>query len=317
MRFIGLLASAVFSACSLASESVVLEASLDACIDSRFNDERAPSINQSFQLSQACPALKTALSKQGSVLPTQDNIGDETSLNQLIDLQSLLRASKAAIPITTKFDFSGLKPLLAGTLIADPKPKADWWQRFKAWMASKIAQKDQEGDFNWLINFLKKIVPPQWVAELMFKGAIGLILLLALIVIASELRASGGSLKWRNRVFTRPRFGFSAAKPNITIPTLTGVHSLPLQQRPAALLKLIIYLMIERALLPPDNAGLTNRELSANLRRNKQPYSNAFDRLIMTMDPILYGGRQVDAVAMEALLHESSVLLEENYSGAN
>lgn len=315
MRFIVLIVSAVFSTCVLAAESAALEASLDACIDSRFDEERAPSINQSFQLSQACPLLKTALSKQGSALPMQEDIGDDTSLNQLMDLQSLLRASKAAVPATTKFDFPGLKPLLASTLIAGPKPKVDWWQRFKEWMEAKLAQKDQTGDIDWLIKFLEKIVPPQWVAELMFKGAIGLILLLALVVIGNELRAGGGSFKWRNRLFARPQFGSRATMPKIAIPTLAGVQSLPLQQRPAALLKLVIYTLIERAMLP-GNAGLTNRELSASLKRKEQPYGSAFEHFILTLDPILYGGRQVNAIEMEALLQESRDLLGANYSGA-
>ena len=315
MRFIVLVVGAVFSTYGLAAESVALEASLDACIDSRFDEERAPSINQSFQLSEACPLLKTALSKQGSALPMQEDIGDHTSLNQLMDLQSLLRATKGAVPVTMKFDFSGLKPLLANTLIAGPKPKVDWWQRFKAWMEAKLAQKDQSGDIDWLIKFLAKIVPPQWLAELMFKGAIGLILLLALVVIGNELRAGGGSFKWRNRLFARPQFGSRATVPKIAIPTLADVQSLPLQQRPAALLKLVIYTLVERAALP-GNAGLTNRELCASLKRKGQPYSSVFERFILTLDPILYGGRQVDAVQMEALLRESSNLLGADYSSA-
>ena len=315
MRFTVLTVSAIFSTCVLAAENVALEASLGACIESRFDEARAPSINQSFKLSQACPLLKSALSKEGKALPMQESLGDETSLNQLMDLQSLLRAAKVAVPATTQFDFSGLKPLLASTLIAGPKPKVDWWQRFNEWMQAKLAQQDQTGDMSWLIKFLEKIVPPPWLAELLFKGAIGLILLLALIVIGNELRAGGGSFKWRSRLFARPQFGFRATVPKTEIPTLDGVLSLPLQQRPAALLKLVIYVLVERALLP-GNAGLTNRELSANLKRSEQPYGSAFEHFILTLDPILYGGRQVSAIDMEALLQESRDLLGANYSGA-
>ena len=227
---------------------------------------------------------------------------EQTTPNQLQDLRALLGSYRSPPASVERFDFAALPELLARTLAVEPTPPVSWWQRFKDWLAKKLGASGKS-DYRWLTEFLKSLDPPEWLADLILRASIAVILLLALAVVVNELRAANLSswLQRRSRTQRPSRVPVANGAAGLT---WKDVANLPPGQQPAALLWLVLQELIGRGLLP-DDLSLTNREMLIRLGTAARVHEAPFAELAAAADAVLFGNRAV--VAAQLLpLHQAA-----------
>ena len=264
-------------------------------------------------LEEVCPGLARAVAE----LPEADSLSppldQQTTPNQLQDLRALLVAYRSPPASVERFDFAGLPELLARTLAVEPTPPVSWWQRFKDWVAKKL-RGSSPSDFRWLTEFLESLDPPDWLADLVLRASIAVVLLLALAVVVNELRAANLS-SWLQRRSRAQRTSHMAVTNGPAGLTWKDVASLPPGQQSAALLWLVLQELIGRGLLP-DDLSLTNREMLARLGTAARVHEAPFAELAAAADAVLFGNRAVVAAQLLPLHRAAQAIVGTVPAGA-
>ena len=257
-------------------------------------------------LEEICPGLAPALAALPAAGLLSQPLEWQTTPNQLRDLRALLGSFRTPKASVERFDFAGLPELLARTLQAEPKPPASWWQRLKDWLAQKLGG-STGSDYRWLTEFLKSLDPPEWLADLILRISVALILLLALAVVVNELRAADRR-SWLRLRSRRHRANAMPAPAGASRLTWKEVINLPPARQPAALLRLVLEELIERGLLP-DDQSLTNREMLARLGTAGRAQAAPFAELATAADSALFGNRAVVAAQLGPLHHAAQSIV--------
>ena len=239
---------------------------------------------------EVCPGLARAIAELPAAGSLSQPLDLQTTPNQLHDLRALLGSFRSPPAGVERFDFAGLPELLARTLQVEPTPPVSWWQRFKDWLAKKL-RGSGKSDYRWLTEFLKSLDPPEWLADLILRASIAVILLLALAVVVNELRAANLS-SWLQRRSRTQRISRVTVANGAAGLTWKDVANLPPGQQPAALLRLVLRELIERGLLP-DDLSLTNREMLVRLGTAARVHEAPFAELATAADAVLFGNRAV------------------------
>jgi len=253
-------------------------------------------------LEEVCPGLAQSVAALPAAGSLSQPLDLQTTPDQLRDLRALLGSFRSPPAGVERFDLAALPELLARTLEVEPEPTVSWWQRFKDWLAQKL-RGSRESDYRWLTQFLKSLDPPEWLADLMLRTSVAVILLLALAVVVNELRTANLS-SWLQRRSRMQRAGRVPAAAGAAKLAWKDVTNLPPAQQPAALLRLVLQELIERGLLP-DDQSLTNREMLARLGAAARAHAAAFAELAAAADEVLFGNRLV-AAAQLAPLHQAA-----------
>jgi hypothetical protein len=284
---------------------------LNACIASRSVAEDEEDYQNRFKLSDHCPNVISALTK----IPAKDlfdkALHDETSLDQLRDIAALFDSYHATSKDNQRLDYKGLQGLLASTLVSSPKPKTAWWHQLIEWVREWLKRKLTENgnnDVRWLIALLQWLTPSKTIVNLMFKNSIILILVLAIIVIANELRALDLRY-WRlRRKTTSLDIEATNAQARQANVSWDEVLRLPPGSQPTALLRFVIGILIERGLLP-NNHSLTNRELLKRLHAEDPTKAESFQCLMVHAESTLYGDQSVAQIEVQGLFRTAHALV--------
>jgi hypothetical protein len=240
-------------------------------------------------------------------------LDQQTTPNQLHDLRALLGSYRSSPASVERFDFAALPELLARTLEVQPTPPVSWWQRFMDWLAQKL-RGGGESDYRWLTEFLKSLDPPEWLADLILRASVAVMLLLALAVVVNELRAANLS-SWLQRRSRTQRASRVPAATGAARLAWKDVANLPPGQQPAALLRLVLQELIERGLLP-DDQSLTNREMLARLGAAARAHAAPFAELAAAADAALFGDRAVVAAQLAPLHQAAHAIVGTSPAGA-
>ncbi|MGH8731907.1 MAG: DUF4129 domain-containing protein [Burkholderiales bacterium] len=265
-------------------------------------------------LEEVCPGLAQAVAELPSAVSLSPPLDQQTTPSQLQDLRALLGSYGNPPAGVERFDFARLQELLARTLQVEPTPPVSWWQRFKDWLAQKLRGSD-ESDYRWLAEFLKSLDPPEWLADLILRASVAVILLLALSVVVNELRAANLTSWWQRRSRTQRTSRVSAATGAARL-TWKDVTNLPPGQQPAALLRLVLQELIDRGLLP-DDKSLTNSEMLARLGAAARAHAAPFAELATAADAVLFGSRAVVASQLAPLHHAAQSIVGLPTAGVN
>ncbi len=253
-------------------------------------------------LEEVCPGLAQAVAELPAAGLLSQPLDQQTTPNQLHDLRALLSAYLNPPASVERFDFAALPELLARTLEVEPSPPVSWWQRFRDWLAQKL-RRSGESDYRWLTEFLKSLDPPEWLADLILRGSVAVILLLALSVVVNELRAANLS-SWLHRPRRAQRVSLVPAANGTVKSAWKDVTDLPPGQQAVALLYLVLQELIERGFLP-DDQSLTNQEMLARLGAAARMHAAHFSELAAAADAVLFGDRAVVAAQL-APLHQAA-----------
>ncbi len=284
------------------AETAKIGRRLDRCLSAlNAGAEPAPPYRRLI-LEEVCPGLAQAVAELPAAGSLSQPLGLQTTPNQLRDLRALLSPYRSASADVELFDFAALPELLARTLQVEPTPPVSWWQRFKDWLAQKL-RSSGESDYRWLTEFLKSLDPPYWLADLILRACVAVILLLALAVVVNELRAANLS-SWLQRRSRTQRPSRVPAATGAARLAWKDVMNLPPGQQPTALLRLVLQELIDRGLLPNDHS-LTNREMLARLGVAARVHAAPFAELAAAADSVLFGNRAVVAARL-APLHRAA-----------
>jgi hypothetical protein len=249
-------------------------------------------------LEEVCPGLAQSVAKLPAAGSLSQPLDLQTTPNQLRDLRALLGSYQGSPASVERFDFAALPELLARTLQVEPTPPLSWWQRIKNWLAQKLRGSDKS-DYRWLTEFLKSLDPPEWLADIILRASVAVVLLLALAVVVNELRAANLSswLQRRNRTQRASRVPATAGASRLA---WKDVANLPPGQQSAALLRLVLQELVERGLLP-DDLSLTNGEMLVRLGASARAHAPPFGELAAAADAVLFGDRAVAAAQLAPL----------------
>jgi hypothetical protein len=264
-------------------------------------------------LEEVCPGLAQAVAELPAAGSLSQPLDQQTTPNQLHDLRALLGSYRSPPASVERFDFAALPELLARTLQVEPTPPVSWWQRFKDWLAQKL-RGSGESDYRWLTEFLKSLDPPEWLADLILRASVAVILLLALAIVVNELRAASLT-SWLQRRSRTQRTSRVPAPIGAARLTWKDVTNLPPGQQPAALLRLVLQELIERGLLP-DDKSLTNSEMLARLGAAARAHAAPFAELATAADAVLFGSRAVVAAQLAPLHHAAHAIVGTSPVGA-
>jgi hypothetical protein len=286
---------------------------LDRCLSALASGAEPLPPYRRLILEEVCPGLEQAVAELPAAGILSQPLDQQTTPNQLHDLRALLSSYLNPPASVERFDFAALPELLARTLEVEPTPPVSWWQRFKDWLAQKL-RRSGEPEYRWLTEFLKSLDPPVWLADLILRGSVAVILLLALTVVVNEMRAANLS-SWLHRRRRAQRISRVPAANGAAKLAWKDVADLPASQQPAALLYLVLQELIERGLLP-DDQSLTNQEMLARLGAAARTHAAPFAELAAAADAALFGNRAVVAAQLAPLYQAARAIFGTSPAGA-
>lgn len=193
--------------------------------------------------------------------------------------------------INNQLDFAGLDKLLKSILIPEAEKELSLWEKFINWIDKNFLSHD-EGDSEWiknLIDMLAKLDIPDWLFTTLFRGAIVIILLLALYTIVNELRVAGIFKTKHHQKQKNPKDDSTQQYLELA-ETLDwqSIIQLPAKLQVSALLRYAIKSLTDKKLIP-DNSSLTNLELYQYLLKTDANKSLLFSELYHGAELCLYG----------------------------
>jgi hypothetical protein len=231
-----------------------------------------------------CPDLLRALS--GSTKPRLRQVlkaEDEADSYLLEDLRASLRLSGTQVR-ELPLDHAGLKALLDDTLVKKPGKKVSLRERFFEWLRSLFPEPSEEDSRKWEA-WLKAIMPPAWVIELIWRLSIAALLILALWFVVNEVRLSGMRIRLRRK--PGGLAGDALLPDTVRAPDTRAVN---IDEADApALLRYAIRVLNTRGQLP-ERQSATVRELLGLLRQTAPQAINSFEIIGLCAERGLFGG---------------------------
>jgi hypothetical protein len=296
---LALLALLVAAAGMPAATASAVPDAIDACLERL---DRGLDVGYE-RIAERCPQLTPALARSewGPWLPRDWNqSGNLLSAAGLRELRTLLERAPAA---------GGRAPRVervAAVLAAFAQPdtaRAGWWTRFKLWLREVLTPRPQASERGWLRRLLASIAPSDDVLAGIAWGALALVVALAAIVIANELRVAG-LLRVSRQSRAPPR---RAARPAQGSAFEALAHAGGLEQ-PALLLELIASRLAELERLPPSGA-LTVKELMRAAALPRESDRGRLRELAQVSERVRFSDRALTPAALAAALASGRELL--------
>ncbi|MGA2778935.1 MAG: hypothetical protein ABSF94_15370 [Steroidobacteraceae bacterium] len=265
--------------------------------------QHAPSDHKGLDvLANDCPQLSVALSQLGAAQWLAKDWARALDRRQLDDLGFLIERYHG-VPPQGPIDASTLPDILKGLRQAELPANNSRWEAFKTWASSWLSRLDRSLGA-WLERWLSRIGSATSFADLLLYGLVGIVLIAAAVVVVNELRAAG--LLRRSRIRAAPCSGDPDAPIADAPPPAIG--DLPLYERPAQLLRLLVRRLTEAGRLDRERA-LTHDELVARGVFDGVEQRAAFGAVANIAARILYGAQRPPAMEVEPVLAQGSALL--------
>lgn len=231
----------------------------------------------------ACPGLEAALVDLGVApfLPEQQR--ETLGLNGLISLQSLLERYRET-PETGAVDVDSLQSVLDS--LQKPVQAAEqpltWFERFKRWLRNAMNSGESSSD-SWLGRWLSEHRMSDTMRDVLFYGSVLLVVVLAIVVVANELRIVW---KGRRKTVRSPASGDGiggAAAANLDIEAAAR------GDRPSLVFRMLIATLVKTGRLQTERS-LTHRELIVRAKFDDSQQRECFNRVAELAERIVYGG---------------------------
>ena len=238
-----------------------------------------------FDLNEHCPELAKRIGLSAALAAMGPVEVDAASIEGLRDLQSFADGfhRQPSPPENFSPDFVGLDGLLADVLI------------------EQFAGDGESAELKRFLNWLEELDPPPWLADVILKGSVVLILLLALMVIGNELRLAGVMQRIRRPRRLHEPTGTEETAPKPVAKSLDALAHLPPRQLAAAILEIVTGTLAERGWVSASSS-LTNGELVRQINQRQTGLSASFTSLVNGTEKVIYGDRLPDDASQQKLL---------------
>lgn len=276
-------------------------------------DKEGHAESHRYDLGERCPELARRLAVSPLVADGAGAI-DAVSIEGLRDIQSLATGFRRP-PEPDRFtpDYEGLDALTAEVLVTD-EADDDIWQRFRRWLETRLREGTSPG-LERFADWLEDLDPPPWLGDVLLKGSVVLIVLLALMVIGNEIRLSGILRRPRRRVSANAVSVPPGPRPARSVASLDELSGMAPRQMAAAVMTIVTVAFAERGWLSASSS-LTNGELSRQVSRHKNDLLAVFTGLVTGVEKILYGDRLPDDESRRRLLDAAKTLVEAAHAGS-
>lgn len=281
---------------------------LNTCIEQQFTESDSPSLNKKLDLLEVCPDLSILLATRESKDYIQPPLESDTSLNRLLDEQRL-RQTPYSTPNAPITDLERVSVLAKNYDFNSPAAEEPgWWQILKQWLKDKYGNQNEDSGIDWLLALLDGFSIPDWLYKTILYGSIALVILLAVVVIANELRHYK---RFKHR--DQQHNDVDKLNPLHHFRTLEWdeIQNLPLNQKTGALLQYLIQQCINRQWLP-DNNSFTNREFYQSLKKLDSNKALSFNKVVNAAEKDIYGKQPLNAKELQQLFSVTEELLANN-----
>jgi hypothetical protein len=227
--------------------------------------------------------------------------GNDLSAGGLSELRELIRRETSVTPSTRAPDVQRLKAVLA-TLGAHGD---SWWGRFKTWLRSILENREQPAGENWFSRMVSHVGFSQSVIDLIVYATLAVVVVLAGVIVVTELR-NAGLLPKRGGALGMRRRATDIGEPQMQ---WHDVESAPVGDQPRLLLGLIVRRLSERGFLPPSGA-LTVRELTHAARLPESDDKARLSDLALAAERLRYSAQDVAPDNLRAPLARGKELLD-------
>lgn len=225
--------------------------------------------------------------------------GSLTELGALIERELSIQASSRTPRVER------LNEVLAG-LGAQREEGTGAWARFKRWLRNLLERPEGMGGEGWFGRMVSRAGISDAIVELITYVALGAMVLLALVVVANELKAAG-LLGRRNRDALAGKKPDDESSPRL--PTFSEIEQAPLVERPRMLLQLIAGRLTALRRLPPASA-FTVRELTRSADLGDEEDRKRLATVALAAERARYAADGVPAAALESAFAQGRELLQ-------
>lgn len=259
---------------------------------------------EAIDLAKDCPKLLLTIRRQGTAVSFEPPLAEgEVSVAQL----QFLQRSEQIIRSPNAIDQAGLEQLLAEILQPEaPDPEAAWWKALTSWL-EKLKSGDYEGQYQWLLRFLRAITPSEQVALAFLYGSLALMVIASLWVVIMELYHAGIFDKRGIRRHSAASAKMPDMPQQAVVSHVQSELAVP-QQQLAALLNSVVAGLAAKGMLPVD-ATLTHRQLARYIGEHAPQAAEAFMRLVRCAEPVLYGKHKVSDEMLRVCRDDADSLL--------
>lgn len=259
-------------------------------------------------LEEACPGLREALDDSGYRAFIPESARESLTRGGLEDLRALDARDQSQHAVAAAHDdVAKLAPVLRDLdQQRHTEQPLSWLDRVQRWLEG-LLQRRQAGQDSWLARWLRDFAMPQRVSQIILYGSIVLIVVIAIGVIVNEMRAAGIFRGGRRRRHGKVIEGAGSAMTNPVLPELNAV---PISERPAVLLRMLVNSLLATGRLRTEKS-LTHRELSVRAAFDADEQRNSFNQVAALSELIMYGNRAVAADEIDAVLQAGRRLDEQ------
>jgi Domain of unknown function (DUF4129) len=228
--------------------------------------------------------------------------GNDLSAGSLREFRELVARESAATAASRAPDVLRLRTIL--TSVAGTGEESGW-SRFESWLRSILERREQPVDESWFSRMVSHVGVSQSVIRLITYAALCLVVVLALVIVANEIRNAGVFSKQPRPA--RKRLGIATV--DASNRAWGNIERAPSEDRPRLLLELIVRRLSERGLLPPAGA-LTVRELARAVRLPEADDRSRFATLALLAERVRFASRDSRPVDADESLTRGRELLD-------
>lgn len=258
----------------------------------------------SDEIAVRCPDLirRLAASDVAAWLPAGwPAPGNDLSAASLMDLRQLIARQLSLRTSSRPADLAALKSILAELAPTEPQTTGGWAQ-FTRWLREALERGDAAPADSWWDTARAR--PSQTVIDLICYACLAAVVLMAVALVANELRVAGAFARRRDRIA-----GEAQRTPRTVASDWSAIQSAPTRDRPRLLLELIAARLMELDRLPPAG-GFTVRELMQQARLSQGEDRSLLADVALAAERVRFSGEQISAANLETVVEHGRRLLE-------
>jgi hypothetical protein len=228
----------------------------------------------------------------------------DLSASSLRELRSLVARELATRTTPRTPRLAPLNAILSELGPMEPREMGPW-TRFNRWLREALERDDPSTGGDWLDRMLARVGPSQAVIDLLCYAGLAVVVAMAGVLIANELRVAGVFTSRRRRASPGAGPGSRTSGPS----DWDTIERAATRDRPRLLLDLIAARLTELNRLPPAG-GLTVRELVQKARVGGDEERALLADVALAAERVRFSGEPIPTARLDVAVERGRQLLE-------